>query len=1604
MKVFKFDGNQNIRHFVRHVRETVSSLEMNRVPKKYQVQVAARNLEKKAYDYYEQHIANNASDWTISQMYEALFNHIFPMDFRIGCRGRFNSLTQGGKTITEFAFELKELADLIGDVSEHEKVTRLWYGSRPSMQSALWTDRLHPEMSSWEKVLDHALYIELSEKPMKKAESSQSRPFDNKKKSKPAHSGNSQNTNSHSHKTPSHSNQQSSKNSSDRPLNHNPSSSGKSKNKKGTSNQKGSSEQKLSKKEEDELRAANKCFLCKETGHVRRNCPKANSVKSSSNRPPGVSNFNVEFVDVEDTMEGVLDSLHCSSMSFAEDDLRIDQAQQMTENSRRIPSLLYQPGFRWRKPRPDMDDWTYFSRRRVAKQLGNARQKVALNILNSSQPYPGDTVPTGKVLQDRFRFVEEVGEDWLLYNRLLDRYYLIEAYQLRNPDFTPGDWYAQIRQVKAGLKEEMLTNGRRMGDAVAYVAECHLRDGILWYYPTPKSTSQVYHEDHFRVRRHSAEFYEISDYARRSATMIEVSHLENPCFNLARWYHLLVQQKRSHGNREHQFNPEPDSRWSPLPFTSSNADSSDESVESRQSDGTTTPPPLLSISASSDSDSSGSEEEYDPFDLPVREIGDPYAERLRETLCLGAPYPGEESLMEKSHEEILALVNRFAVERTGSEGRTFSIRDTHLGAVFHVPETFAMDPNCSPRSWYARKRAGCIRNGDREFAAWSLTKIKSQISIGAVIEEAIEQKLLEGVPYTQDNILSDPHDLCRFCIHPELSRMGTVEAYMIVDRGLGILKQLPAKLVQDFNFRPADWFQKELNLHFLSANSQNPRSHLPLVSHPECPICRNAHLSSGPSCPVDAIEVAGIQVPRDSYKGVQRNAAWVKGTQRVVPKPIVVVVNVNGHPARALMDSGSLGDFISSTLVDQLKLKREKLDDPLNLQLAVQGSKSKITSKVKVRIAYQDIDEDRGFDVINVSNYDLILGTPFLYQHQVCVGLNPARVVIGSATSLPIKEDTTTRVVVSGISIADREVDEARTLLQKMAEPLCKDLDEIPLPPLRAINHTVPLIDEKKVYPWRPSKCPEVFRPQWAEKRDQYLKSGRWEITSAGNTVPMLFIPKPKKDKPELRTVIDLRERNKNTKKLTSPLPDIEGILRRLANKPFRSSLDMKAAYEQIRVIPEHVPRTAMTTLDGNMVSHVVQQGDCNAPATYQALMNHIFSPYIGRFMDVYLDDIVIYSDTLKEHIKHLRLIFEILKREKLYLSRSKLRFLVPELDILGHVVDDHGIRMDPAKVDSVLAWKTPTNHDLLCGFLGSVGYLADDVPGVRIPMGVLSAITGDTVPFRWGFTEQRAFEDVKRLVHKAREHRRKPLDYSPGAAPIWVVTDGCATGIAGVISQGDDWRTAKVAAFYSAKLNDAQRNYPTHEVEMLAGVESMLRHADILQGAKFQWITDHKGLIHLLDQEKLSGRKARWMEKIALFDFTVVYVPGTENVLADSLSRMYSNDAPGTIRAPSEYTYFDVADSDTSGLAKSTAPLLTGLEALSAVISSCRSRRTVPSAETGREETSSEWAARIAATKHFTLKGPREQEGDVQEGCPLFLRAVALSLKVSYALGKSCL
>ena len=275
--------------------------------------------------------------------------------------------------------------------------------------------------------------------------------------------------------------------------------------------------------------------------------------------------------------------------------------------------------------------------------------------------------------------------------------------------------------------------------------------------------------------------------------------------------------------------------------------------------------------------------------------------------------------------------------------------------------------------------------------------------------------------------------------------------------------------------------------------------------------------------------------------------------------------------------------------------------------------------------------------------------------------------------------------------------------------------------------------------------------------------------------------------------------------------------------------------------------------------------------------------------------------------------------------------------------------------------------------------------------MGVLSAITGDTVPFRWGYTEQRAFEEVKTLVHHVRENRRVPLNYATNAAPIWMITDGCSTGISGLVSQGEDWKMANIAAFYSAKLNPAQQNYPVHEIEMFAGVETMLRHVDILQGVNFKWLTDHKGLVYLLNQKNLSGRQARWLEKISSFTFTVVYIAGSENVVADALSRIYSNDSVGTVRARSEFMYHDVNDDDTTaidGTERSSInedlPVLAGIEARIATRRGSRDRRpsqkaVMAASDSQSDITSKDFAAKMKS--RFVLRGPRTPDKPTEGG-----------------------
>jgi ribonuclease HI len=273
----------------------------------------------------------------------------------------------------------------------------------------------------------------------------------------------------------------------------------------------------------------------------------------------------------------------------------------------------------------------------------------------------------------------------------------------------------------------------------------------------------------------------------------------------------------------------------------------------------------------------------------------------------------------------------------------------------------------------------------------------------------------------------------------------------------------------------------------------------------------------------------------------------------------------------------------------------------------------------------------------------------------------------------------------------------------------------------------------------------------------------------------------------------------------------------------------------------------------------------------------------------VYLDDILIYSDTLEEHEQHVRAICEILKREGLNAKLSKCSFFKQQVEYLGHVVGNGQLQADPRKLGSVDAWPTPATVGELRSFLGLCSYFRRYIKSFAKIAHPLHDLTGKKFgglwmkdPSVWSHRHQLAFEELKLALVSA------PVLTAPDYSKRFLVyTDASARATGAILAQEDEYGNIRPICFYSRKLKDAEVNYPAHDMELLAIVEALKEWRYFLEGSPFTAIvrTDHKPLQEFFTQKSLSRRQARWWEKIHAFDFEINYVKGIENP-ADALSR----------------------------------------------------------------------------------------------------------------------
>ncbi len=463
--------------------------------------------------------------------------------------------------------------------------------------------------------------------------------------------------------------------------------------------------------------------------------------------------------------------------------------------------------------------------------------------------------------------------------------------------------------------------------------------------------------------------------------------------------------------------------------------------------------------------------------------------------------------------------------------------------------------------------------------------------------------------------------------------------------------------------------------------------------------------------------------------------------------------------------------------------------------------------------------------------------------------------------------------------------------IEKIRAQLISEYDDLlqpvppKLPPFRVVNHTIPLIDEHKRYVYRLPKCPEALKAKLIEKIERYTAAGWWMPAQVDQAAPLMCIYK--KDG-GLRTVVDLRLRNENTVKDVTPFPDQDQIRHDVARAKYRSKFDMSDAYEQTRIEEQDVWKTSFATVYGTFLSNVTQQGDCNAPSTFQRLMTRIFREKIGVFIHVYLDDIFVYSDTVEDHVKHVRWCLDKLRENQLFLSRKKCDLFSNKMDCLGHLIDERGLHADLDKMARVRDWPTPRNYNDVQRFLGLVQYLAHFMPDVSTFTGPLSSMMKNGQSFIWRPLHQKCLESIKLMA--CRTPILRPIDPRL-PEKIWVITDASTTGVGAVYGQGPDWHNCRPAGFMSKKFTSAQTNYFTFEVEALAILEALMKWEDKLIGIPFTVVTDHKALQFLRDKKKVSPRLERWLEYLSRFKFDVIYVKGESNKVADSLSRYYASE-----------------------------------------------------------------------------------------------------------------
>ena len=396
---------------------------------------------------------------------------------------------------------------------------------------------------------------------------------------------------------------------------------------------------------------------------------------------------------------------------------------------------------------------------------------------------------------------------------------------------------------------------------------------------------------------------------------------------------------------------------------------------------------------------------------------------------------------------------------------------------------------------------------------------------------------------------------------------------------------------------------------------------------------------------------------------------------------------------------------------------------------------------------------------------------------------------------------------------------------------------------------------------------------------DDMLGKGVIERSTSPWASPIVLV---RKKDGSIRFCVDYRKVNDVTRKDAYPLPRIDTTLDTLSGSQWFSTMDLLSGYWQVEMDETDKEKTAFCTTEGLFQFRVMPFGLCNAPATFQRLMDLVLAGLQWSQCLVYIDDVIVLGRTFKEHLDNLQEVFQRLRLAGLRLKPSKCAFFQRSVTYLGHVVSREGVSTDPEKVRKVASWPVPSSTKEIQSFLGFASYYRRFIKDFAAIANPLHRLTEKGAQFKWTAECERAFQQLRDSLTST------PILAHPDFnRPFILDTDASDTGIGAVLSQVDEAGRERVISYGSRLLSKPERNYCVTRRELLAVVSFVKFFRPYLTGRRFRLRTDHGSLRWLRNFKDPEGQLARWLEVLQQFDFEVVHRPGRKHGNADALSRI---------------------------------------------------------------------------------------------------------------------